>query len=63
MTGKTAGRQKTASEIFTLVPGLIFMFFRFFGFKTGADLSVLVLKSGEVATGDGSVRAEPGTVV
>lgn len=27
------------------------------------DLSVLVLKSGEVATVDGCVRAEPGTVI
>lgn len=95
MAGKTAGRQRTVSEIFTLVPGLIFMFFVFLVLKPalsglgfnkyrkglfreygtlalvksdchflgGDGLSVLVLKSGEVATVDGCVRAEPGTVV
>jgi len=95
MTGKTAGRQKTASEIFTLLLGLIFMFFVFLVLKSaisglgftkyrkghlreygtlalvksdchffgGDDLSVLVLKSGEVATVDGCFRADPGTAV
>lgn len=95
MTGKTAGRQKTVSEIFTLLLGLILFFFLFWvltsamsglGFSKyrkgdlreygtlalvkpdchffgGDDLSVLVLKSGEVATVDGCVRTEPGTAV